>query len=47
LIVDGIGRTAEGALTVVPSRAVLRRKTAPDSPATATGCKDDCVPLEG
>jgi hypothetical protein len=47
LIVDGRGEPADISLRVVPSRAVLHRKAAPDSPATATGCLHDCVPLEG
>ena len=49
LIVDGHGEPAEAdtSLKVVPSRAVLHRKAAPDSAATATGCLHDCVPLEG
>jgi hypothetical protein len=49
LIVDGHGEPAEAgtSLKVVPNRAVLHRKAAPDSPATATGCLHDCVPLEG
>jgi hypothetical protein len=48
LIVDGRGQPtdADAALKVVPSRAVLHRKAAPDSPAKATGCLHDCVPLE-
>lgn len=48
LIVDGRGQPgdADTALKVVPSRAVLHRKAAPDSQATATGCLHDCVPLE-
>jgi hypothetical protein len=48
LIVDGRGQPTEAdtALKVVPSRAVLHRRAAPDSPATATGCLHDCVPLE-
>jgi len=48
LIVDGRGQPsdADTALKVVPSRAVLHRKAAPDSPATATDCLHDCVPLE-
>jgi hypothetical protein len=45
LIVDGIGRATDDALTVVPSRAVLHRKATPGA-ATKPGCKDDCVPLE-
>jgi len=49
LIVDGRGElTNDGAaLRVAPSRAVLHRKATPDSPAAATGCLHDCVPLEG
>jgi hypothetical protein len=47
LIVDGMGHATQTSLRVVPSRAVLHRKAAPDSPATATGCLHDCVPLEG
>jgi hypothetical protein len=48
LIVDGRGQPteADSALQIVPSRAVLHRKAAPDSPATAGGCLHDCVPLE-
>jgi hypothetical protein len=45
LIVDGTGRQAGDALTVVPSRAVLHRRAAPGT-ATRPGCKDDCLPLE-
>jgi hypothetical protein len=45
LIVDGIGRATDDALTVVPSRAVLHRKATPGA-ATKPGCKDDCKPLE-
>lgn len=46
LIVDGQGRASDGALKVVPSRAVLHRPAAPNSPAAATGCLHDCVPIE-
>ncbi len=48
LIVDGRGQPidADTVLKVVPSRAVLHRPAAPESPATATGCLHDCVPLE-
>jgi hypothetical protein len=46
LIVDGVGRPTESALTVVPSRAVLHRRALPGA-TTKPGCKDDCVPLEG
>ena len=47
LIVDGRGSCAsdEAPLLVVPGRAVLHRKTSPDSPPSRTGCADDCVPL--
>ncbi len=45
LIVDGIGRPTEDALTVAPSRAVLHRKALPGA-TTKPGCKDDCLPLE-
>jgi hypothetical protein len=49
LIVDGRGQPTDSdtALKVVPSRAVLHRKAAPDSPSAATGCLHDCVPLDG
>jgi hypothetical protein len=46
LIVDGTGRPAEDTMTVTPTRAVLHRPAAPDSPATNPGCLHDCVPLE-
>jgi hypothetical protein len=46
LIVDGQGQPTDDGLRVAPSRAVLHRPAAPDSPATATGCLHDCVPLE-
>jgi hypothetical protein len=46
LIVDGRGEPGDSALRIVPSRAVLHRKAAPDSPAKATGCLHDCVPIE-
>lgn len=49
LIVDGRGQPIadDARLRIAPSRAVLHRRAAPDSPATATGCLHDCVPLEG
>jgi hypothetical protein len=47
LIVDGTGHATDTSLRIVPARAVLHRKAAPDSPATVTGCLHDCVPLEG
>jgi len=46
LIVDGHGQVGDDSARVVPNRAVLHRKAAPDSPAAATGCVHDCVPLE-
>lgn len=48
LIVDGRGHPTDGdaALQIVPSRAVLHRKAAPDSAAAATVCLHDCVPLD-
>jgi hypothetical protein len=45
LIVDGHGSLAEDTLTVVPATAVLHRPATPNSPPSATGCGDDCVPL--
>jgi hypothetical protein len=47
LIVDGLGRTGDDALTIEPTRAVLHRPATPDTPATNPGCLHDCVPLEG
>ncbi|MDT4974475.1 MAG: hypothetical protein QOG98_233 [Pseudonocardiales bacterium] len=48
LIVDGRGHATDGdaALQIVPSRAVLHRKAAPDSAAAAAVCLHDCVPLD-
>jgi len=46
LIVDGRAELTDTALLVAPSRAVLHRPAAPDSPATNPGCLHDCVPLE-
>ncbi|MGX9789452.1 pyridoxamine 5'-phosphate oxidase family protein [Mycobacterium sp. MMS18-G62] len=46
LIVDGQGRASDDTLKVVPSRAVLHRAATPNSPAAATGCLHDCVPIE-
>jgi hypothetical protein len=46
LIVDGLGRPTDDALTVEPTRAVLHRPATPDTPATNPGCLHDCVPLE-
>jgi hypothetical protein len=47
LIVDGVGRPTDDALTVEPARAVLHRPATPQTPATNPGCLHDCVPLEG
>ncbi|BBX18932.1 hypothetical protein CRI77_02130 [Mycolicibacterium duvalii] len=45
LIVDGQAGIDGGGLQVRPAGAVLHRKAGPDSPAPASGCGDDCVPL--
>ncbi|MCZ8382217.1 pyridoxamine 5'-phosphate oxidase family protein [Mycobacterium sp. CPCC 205372] len=47
LIVDGKADVSGDTLTITPNGAVLHRRRAADSPATATGCGDDCVPLSG
>jgi len=47
LIVDGLGRPTDDALTVEPTRAVLHRPATPETPPTNPGCLHDCVPLEG
>jgi hypothetical protein len=48
LIVDGRAQLddEDTALRIVPDRAVLHRRATPDSPPSATGCVDDCVPLD-
>ncbi len=46
LIVDGTGELAGDEVRVVPSRAVLHRKAAPESPAASSGHLHDCVPIE-
>jgi len=46
LIVDGVGRHTDDALTVEPTRAVLHRPATPETPATNPGCLHDCAPLE-
>jgi len=46
LIVDGLGKPIDDALTVEPTRAVLHRPATTDTPATNPGCLHDCVPLE-
>jgi hypothetical protein len=47
LIVDGRAQLGDTTLTIAPQTAVLHRKATPHSPATETGCGDDCVPLDG
>ena len=46
LIIDGTGKPADDALTVVPNRAVLHRKATAESPSTSPDCLHDCVPIE-
>ncbi|BDY29463.1 hypothetical protein hbim_03401 [Mycolicibacterium mageritense] len=46
LIVDGVAELSDDAMRVVPNRAVLHRPAKPGSPASATGCLHDCVPLD-
>lgn len=45
LIIDGSAVVVDDGLRVEPTGAVLHRKPGPDSPRTASGCGDDCVPL--
>ncbi len=47
LIVDGHGLPSadDAPLQIAPSHAVLHRPATPNSPPSATGCGDDCVPL--
>jgi hypothetical protein len=45
LIVDGHGALTDATLTIAPSSAVLHRPAVPNTP-TASGCGDDCVPLD-
>lgn len=48
LMVDGRAEPAdEGALRVVPTKALLHRKAAPGSPAAESGCLHDCVVFKG
>ncbi|MDY6996819.1 MAG: pyridoxamine 5'-phosphate oxidase family protein [Actinomycetota bacterium] len=47
LIVDGAATVSDGGLRVEPTGAVLHRKPGPDSPPSASGCGDDCVPVQG
>jgi hypothetical protein len=46
LIIDGTGELSGDEVRVVPNRAVLHRKAAPESPAATSGCMHDCVPIE-
>jgi hypothetical protein len=46
LIVDGTGELSGDEVRVVPSRAVLHRKAAAESPVAPNGCLHDCVPIE-
>lgn len=46
LIIDGTGELSGDEVRVVPTRAVLHRKAAPESPAATSGCMHDCVPIE-
>lgn len=45
LIVDGRAELAGEHLHVIAQHAVLHRPATPNSPASPTGCGDDCVPL--
>lgn len=46
LIIDGRADVAEEGLRITPTGAVLHRPAQPGIP-TASGCGDDCVPLNG
>lgn len=46
LIVDGTARPNGDALQVVPTRAVLHRKSTAESPPANPNCLHDCVPIE-
>jgi hypothetical protein len=46
LIIDGTGELSGDEVRVLPNRAVLHRKAAPESPAATSGCMHDCVPIE-
>jgi hypothetical protein len=43
LIVDGTARLADGAVLVLPSRAVLHRPAPSPAASTAEACANDCV----
>ena len=43
LMVDGRAEPAGDILQVVPTKALLHRRAAPDSPAATSGCLHDCV----
>jgi hypothetical protein len=45
LIVDGNAGTADGELTVTPTRAVLHRPAPPGATPAGGGCTSDCVEL--
>ncbi|MCP3939397.1 MAG: pyridoxamine 5'-phosphate oxidase family protein [Actinomycetia bacterium] len=49
LIVDGtaeiVGEGDAAEVHITPTWAILHRRSRPDSPPSATGCKDDCVPM--
>jgi hypothetical protein len=47
LIVDGRAQLSDTTMRVTPATAVLHRRATPDSPVSASGCGDDCVPLDG
>lgn len=47
LIIDGRAEVDGNGIRVQPNSAVLHRKPGPDSPPSASGCGDDCVPLSG
>jgi hypothetical protein len=49
LIVDGTSGPSddETPVRIVPNRAVLHRKPAPNSPTPRPGCVADCLPLDG
>ncbi|MFB1295989.1 pyridoxamine 5'-phosphate oxidase family protein [Mycobacterium sp. pW049] len=46
LIIDGRAEAADEGLRISPTGAVLHRPALPGVP-TASGCGDDCVPLNG
>ncbi|MCV7230225.1 pyridoxamine 5'-phosphate oxidase family protein [Mycolicibacterium komossense] len=47
VLVDGRGLPsgADTSLQIAPTHAVLHRPAPPNSPPSATGCGDDCVPV--